>query len=73
VFQQSYDGDDNWVSYALSARSSKVTDYQFRADGEWYAEAYAAFFVNKLKDSHPLHALLTHDKQSTEAALRAKR
>ncbi|MGM9485107.1 hypothetical protein ACS5PN_28215 [Roseateles sp. NT4] len=73
VFQQSYDGDDNWVSYALSARSSKITDYQFRADGEWYAEAYAAFFVKKLKDSHPLHALLTKDQQSTEAAKRAKR
>ncbi|MDR7273028.1 hypothetical protein J2X20_005713 [Pelomonas saccharophila] len=71
VFQQSYGHE--WVSYALSARSAKVTDYQFRADGEWYAEAYAAFFLGKLKESHPLHAILTKDKQSTEAAKRAAR
>lgn len=71
VFQQAYGHE--WVSYALSARSAKVTDYQFRADGEWYAEAYAAFFLGKLKPSHPLHPILTKDKQSTEAAKRATR
>lgn len=71
VFQESYGG--KWVSYALSARSAKVTDYQFRADGEWYAEAYAAFFLGKLKEGHPLHPILTKDKQSTEAAKRAAR
>jgi len=71
VFQESYGG--KWVSYALSARAAKVTDYQFRADGEWYAEAYAAFFLGKLKSGHPLHPILTKDKQSTEAAKRAAR
>lgn len=71
VFQQAYGSE--WVSYALSARSAKVTDYQFRADGEWYAEAYAAFFLGKLKPGHPLHPILTKDKQSTEAAKRAAR
>lgn len=71
VFQQSYGHE--WVSYALSARGAKVTDYQFRADGEWYAEAYAAFFLGKLKEGHPLHPILTKDKQSTEAAKRAAR
>jgi len=71
VYQECYEGQ--WVSYALSARASKVTDYQFRADGEWYAEAYAAFFVGKLPASHPLHPVLTQDKQSTAAAQRAAR
>jgi len=71
VFQEAYGG--KWVSYALSARSAKVTDYQFRADGEWYAEAYAAFFLGKLKSSHPLHPILTKDKESTVAAKRAAR
>lgn len=71
VYQESYEG--KWVSYALAARASKVTDYQFRADGEWYAEAYAAFFVGKLPASHPLHPVLTKDKQSTAAAQRAAR
>lgn len=71
VFQEAYGGQ--WVSYALSARSARVTDYQFRADGEWYAEAYAAFFLGKLKPGHPLHPILTKDKQSTEAAKRAAR
>ena len=55
-------------------RSGFVRDCaRFRADGEWYAEAYAAFFLGKLKASHPLHAVLTQDKQSTEAAKRAAR
>lgn len=71
VVQESYGG--HWVSYALSARTAKITDYQFRAEGEWYAEAYAAFFLGKLKPSHPLHPILTQDKQSTAAAQRAAR
>ena len=62
VFQESYKGD--WVSYARSARKQKVSDYQFRADGEWYAEAYAAFFVGKLPKSHPLHVVLETDRSA---------
>ena len=71
VFQESY--ANQWVSYALSARAAKISNYQFRADGEWYAEAYAAFFVGKLKPSHPLHALLTADKAADKSAQKAKR
>lgn len=33
-----------WVSYDVSARTRQVSNYQFRAPGEWFAEAYAAYY-----------------------------
>ena len=42
VYQRSYPGQ--WVRYRHEARSRRVTDYQFRAPGEWFAEAYAAYY-----------------------------
>lgn len=56
VYQEAYRG--KWVSYELTARAAGVSSYQFRAPGEWFAEAYSAFFLRKLKDSHPLHSWL---------------
>lgn len=53
VYQEAYNG--KWVSYDLEARGAGVSSYQFRAPGEWFAEAYAAFFLRKLKTSHPLY------------------
>ena len=52
VYHESYEGQ--WVSYQLSARKTEVTEYQFRAPGEWFAEVYACYFTDKLKDSHPM-------------------
>lgn len=42
IYQESYRG--NWVSYDAEARSRKVSLYQFRAPGEWFAEAYATYY-----------------------------
>lgn len=42
VYQRSY--DTQWTSYAQSARDRKVSTYQFRAPGEWFAEAYATYY-----------------------------
>jgi Domain of unknown function (DUF4157) len=42
IFQESYTND--WVSYKAEARTRKVSQYQFRAPGEWFAEAYAAYY-----------------------------
>ncbi|MCW5663214.1 MAG: hypothetical protein KIT35_05235 [Piscinibacter sp.] len=42
-----------WVRYLASARKKALTGYQFRAPGEWFAELYAGYRSNKLKDSHP--------------------
>ena len=36
--------DTKWNSYAVAARGRKVSEYQFRAPGEWFAEAYAAYY-----------------------------
>lgn len=42
IYQESY--ANQWVSYAAAARARKVSQYQFRAPGEWFAEAYAAYY-----------------------------
>jgi hypothetical protein len=43
VFHESYSSTD-WVRYQHAARGWKVSTYQFRAPGEWFAEAYAAYY-----------------------------
>ncbi|MES2637827.1 MAG: hypothetical protein V4850_00025 [Myxococcota bacterium] len=49
VYVQAY--AERWCSYALAARGEKVTDYQFRAEGEWFAEIYTAYYLGKLNES----------------------
>ena len=34
-----------WVSYATSERDNSVSQYQWRAPGEWFAELYAWHFI----------------------------
>ena len=62
VYQECYSGD--WVSYAVSARAKRVTNYQFRASGEWFADAYSVYYLGKLPDNHPLKPWL--DAQSDD-------
>src|SRR5262249_4209628 len=42
IFQEGYKG--HWYSYDHAARQRKVSLYQFRAPGEWFAEVYAAYY-----------------------------
>jgi hypothetical protein len=42
IFHEAYTG--NWISYDQKARARRVSLYQFRAPGEWFAEAYAAYY-----------------------------
>lgn len=42
IYQEAYAGD--WWSYDPAARTRKVSTYQYRAPGEWFAEAYAAYY-----------------------------
>ena len=44
VYQQSYNRAGGWCSYASAARAHKVSQYQFRAPGEWIAEVYATYY-----------------------------
>jgi len=69
VFQQAY--ENQWVSYALSARGQKLCNYQFRSEAEWFAEPYAAFFLGKLKPNHPLYKMLKEDQDAAKAAQKA--
>jgi hypothetical protein len=47
---QAYDGDKMWWRYSGSARSStNVSDYQWRAPGEWFAEIYAISWFKKVE------------------------
>jgi hypothetical protein len=42
IYQCSY--ENHWTSYAAEARARMVSTYQYRAPGEWFAEAYATYF-----------------------------
>jgi hypothetical protein len=39
-----YSNDNSVASYDSGARARQVSNYQFRASGEWFAEAYAAYY-----------------------------
>lgn len=65
VYQEAY--KDQWWSYEFSARkSSRIRDYTFRAPGEWFADAYAAFYQGKLSKKHPIYAWLKQDKETSK-------
>lgn len=42
VYQESY--ERQWVRYEHAARERRVSDYQFRGPGEWFAEAYYYYY-----------------------------
>jgi hypothetical protein len=45
IFHIDYHG--SWVSYLADARQNALSNYQFSSPGEWFAEAYAAFYDPK--------------------------
>jgi hypothetical protein len=50
-----YQDRNNWRSYKASARKKGVSQYQFKAPQEWFAELYAAYHMGTLPDTHPDH------------------
>jgi hypothetical protein len=47
IYEESY--ASTWWSYDKTARARKVSSYQFRAPGEWIAEAYNAYYTPPTK------------------------
>jgi len=50
VYKESYKSE--WCSYEATARQGNVSNYQFRAAGEWFAELYAVAYMGWLGDNH---------------------
>lgn len=47
VYHESYAGQ--WSSYLFAARAATgISEYQWRAAGEWFAEIYALYYLDKL-------------------------
>jgi hypothetical protein len=45
VYHEAY--EDNWVSYSFSERATTgVSEYQWRAPAEWFAELYALYYLH---------------------------
>lgn len=50
---------NSWYSYLMSARGKCVSSYQFNSPAEWFAELYAAYYMDKLPEGHPDHGWMT--------------
>jgi len=58
-----------WYSYALSARAATgISDYQWRAPGEWFAEIYALYYLGKLANTHSMHAWFEENAKDEKKA-----
>jgi hypothetical protein len=66
VYHEGYEG--RWVGYKYSARAQGITGYQFRAPGEWFAELYAAYHMQKLNPSHPASKWLAKLKAESKSS-----
>lgn len=59
IHQECYTG--TWYSYEVAARAIRVSDYQFRSPGEWFAESYSAYYQDKLPIDHPMTPIFALD------------
>ncbi|MEP6739030.1 MAG: hypothetical protein ABJA61_01540 [Caldimonas sp.] len=60
---------NEWYSYALASRASTgVSDYQWRAPGEWFAEIYALYYLGKLSASHSMFAWFEENAKDEKKA-----
>lgn len=66
---------NEWYSYTLASRATTgVSDYQWRAPGEWFAEIYALYYLGKLANTHPMHAWFEDNaKDEKKASLAPKK
>lgn len=61
-----YSNDTKLSSYDSAARARQVSNYQFRAPAEWFAEAYAAYY--QPNTSKPGHGEALRDRDRTTFA-----
>ena len=59
IYQRSYSAQ--CTSYDVAARAKKVSQYQYRAPGEWFAEAYPAYYQPNTDGTCDHHYLGTID------------
>jgi len=45
---------DQWWSFVIGERDASVAEYQWRAPGEWFSEAYSLFYMGHLPAEHPV-------------------
>jgi hypothetical protein len=66
---------NEWYSYTLASRATTgVSDYQWRAPGEWFAEIYALYYLGKLANAHPMHGWFEDNaKDEKKASLAPKK
>jgi hypothetical protein len=58
-----------WYSYALAARAATgISEYQWRAPGEWFSEIYALYYLGKLASTHPMHAWFEQNAKDEKKA-----
>ncbi len=66
VFHRSYEW--KWASYLIEMKDMGVSHYQWRAQGEWFAELYAHYWLGTLQEqpAHPLVGWLDAIKALTD-------
>ena len=50
VYQEAYSGQ--WWKYSVKVRGKGISDYQFRAPGEWFSELYSAYYLGAISKTH---------------------
>ena len=60
---------NEWYSYALAARGATgISDYQWRAPGEWFAEIYALYYLGRLANTHSMYAWFEENAKDEKKA-----
>lgn len=65
-FHQAYSGSSYYSFLAAARRAHKVSEYQWRAPGEWFAEVYNVYYSDYERSQTPGTALRGYDPQTAD-------